>query len=138
MWKEFKAFAFKGNVIDMAVGVIIGGAFGKIVSSVVNDLFMPIIGWLTSGTDFSALKIQLSPDAAIAYGSFIQNVINFLIIATCIFFFVKAINKLDRRKKKEVEEAKAADPAPSEVELLAEIRDLLKAQEAAANRSDKL
>ena len=131
MWKEFKEFAFKGNVLDMAVGVIIGGAFGKIVTSLVNDIIMPIFGYIMSGVDFSELKIVLGGDAAIAYGSFIQQCVDFLIIALCIFWAIKLINnaeKLNFLKKKE--EAAAAEPeapaAPTEAELLAEIRDLLK------------
>ena len=134
MFEEFKKFAFKGNVIDMAVGVIIGGAFSKIVTSVVNDVIMPIMGKLTGGINLSALKLVLSPaqynasgelitpESAILYGSLIQNIIDFLIIAFCIFIFVRAINKL--RKKEE----KAAEPikGPTQEELLTEIRDLLK------------
>lgn len=148
MWKEFKAFALKGNVVDMAVGVIIGGAFGKIVTSLVNDILMPVFGLLTAGADFSTLKLVMSPaelaadgtvlkpEAAILYGSFIQNVVDFLIIAFSIFFMIKLINKASSlRKKKEEEEAPAqpeAPAAPTEAELLTEIRDLLKAQNAAA------
>ena len=134
MFEEFKKFAFKGNVIDMAVGVIIGGAFSKIVTSVVNDVIMPIMGKLTGGINLSALKLVLSPaqynatgelitpESAILYGSLMQNIIDFLIIAFCIFIFVRAINKL--RKKEE----KAAEPVkgPTQEELLTEIRDLLK------------
>lgn len=134
LWEDFKKFAFKGNVIDMAVGVIIGGAFGKIVSSIVNDMVMPFFGFLTSGTDFKTLKWVLSPavvengavvkeESAIMYGNFIQNVVDFLIIAVCIFFFLKIMTRA--RKKKE-EEVAAVPKAPSEVELLTEIRDLLK------------
>lgn len=134
LWEDFKKFAFKGNVIDMAVGVIIGSAFGKIVSSIVNDMVMPLFGFLTSGTDFKALKWVLSPavvengavvkeESAIMYGNFIQNVVDFLIIAVCIFFFLKIMTRA--RKKKE-EEVTAAPKAPSEAELLTEIRDLLK------------
>ena len=142
MFKEFKEFAIKGNVIDMAVGVIIGGAFGKIVTSVVNDLIMPFFGFLTAGMDFKTLKWVLSPaaldeagkvikpEAAILYGNFIQNVIDFLIIAFSIFLFIKLINKAkDIAKKKEeiVEEAAPEEPkAPTQEELLTEIRDLLK------------
>lgn len=138
MWKQFKEFAFKGNVVDMAVGVIIGGAFGKIVTSLVNDVIMPFFGFLTAGADFSSLKLVLSqavvkngveikPEAAIAYGSFLQNVVDFLIIALCIFFFVKLANKLRTRNEppKEPEKPKG----PTSEELLAEIRDLLKAEE---------
>ena len=107
IWKEFKDFAFKGNVIDMAVGVMIGSAFGSIVTSVVNDLIMPLVSVLTGGVDFSNLGVKLSEgeDAAVfAYGNFIQTVINFLIIAVCIFAFVKFINKLKKPQ---------AEPAPA-------------------------
>lgn len=139
MWKEFKEFAFKGNVLDMAIGVIIGGAFGKIVSSLVNDVFMPAFGMLTGGVNFSTLKLVMSPaevdaagnvikeEAAILYGSFIQNIVDFLLIAICIFIFVKLISKMHIRKKKEEELAEAVEPAaPTSEELLMEIRDLLK------------
>ena len=141
MWKEFKEFAFKGNVLDMSIGVIIGGAFGKIVTSLVNDIIMPFFGFLTAGTDFKTLKFILSPaqvdaagavikpEAAIMYGNFLQNVFDFFIIAFCIFFFVNQITKM--RKKIEAEEAPAPPPAPAgptTEELLAEIRDLLKQQ----------
>jgi large conductance mechanosensitive channel len=118
--------------MDMAVGVIIGGAFGKIVTSLVNDVLMPVIGKLTGGVDFTNLSVKLGDgdDAAVlAYGSFIQNVVDFLIIALCIFFMIKGIAKLTSlRKKKEAEDAAAAEPpAPSNEEvLLTEIRDLLK------------
>ncbi len=142
MLKEFKEFAIKGNVIDMAVGVIIGGAFGKIVTSVVNDLIMPFFGFITAGMDFKTLKWVLSPavldeagkilkpEAAILYGNFLQNVIDFLIIAFSIFMFIKLINKAkDIAKKKEeiAEETAPEEPkGPTQEELLAEIRDLLK------------
>ena len=120
---EFKEFAMKGNVMDMAVGVIIGGAFGKIVSSLVDDILMPIIGVITGGLDFSGLKATIG-DANITYGMFIQNVVDFLIVAFCIFLMLKGINKLNRKK---VEEPAPEAPAgPTQEELLAEIRDLLK------------
>ena len=134
---EFKAFAVKGNAVDMAVGVIIGGAFGKIVSSIVNDIIMPPIGWLIGGVNFSDLKFELPTvrlgnetmqAATINYGAFIQTVIDFLIIAFCVFLLVKGINKLASLKKKE-EETKAVpeEPKPTKEEsLLTEIRDLLK------------
>lgn len=143
MWKEFKKFAFKGNVLDMAVGVIIGGAFGKIVTSLVNDIIMPFFGFITAGMDFNKLKHILSPakvvageivkpEAAIMYGSFIQNVIDFLIIAFSIFVVVKIMNhKRDAQKKAQP----AVPPAPTEAELLAEIRDLL--QEKSKETSNK-
>ena len=135
MFKEFKEFAFKGNVVDMAVGVIIGGAFGTIVNSLVNDIVMPIFGHFTAGMDFKNLKWVLSeavmngetvvkPEAAICYGTFIQNIINFLIIAFSMFAAVKLITKA--AKKKAVEEEEAAPPAPTTEELLTDIRDLLK------------
>ena len=120
--KEFQEFAIKGNVMDMAVGVIIGGAFGKIVTSLVDNILMPIIGVLTGGLDFSQLSVKVQ-DATVNYGMFIQNVIDFLIIAFCIFLMIKAMNSLKKKK----EEAPAEAPAPSaEESLLTEIRDLLK------------
>lgn len=127
--KEFKEFAVRGNVIDMAVGIIIGGAFGKIVSSLVSDIIMPPIGVLLGGVDFSKLSITVkeATDTAEAvrvnYGSFLNTIIDFLIIAFVIFMAIKTMNKM---KKKE-EEKPAAQPAPSKQEvLLTEIRDLLK------------
>jgi large conductance mechanosensitive channel len=132
MLKEFKAFALKGNVIDLAVGVIIGGAFGKIVSSLVNDILMPVIGVILGGVSFIDLKYVITPasgdiaELAILYGSFIQAIIDFLIIAFSIFLFTKL---LAFRKKKEAE-APSAPPAPApEVVLLEEIRDLLKTKQ---------
>lgn len=118
--KEFKQFISRGNVIDLAVGVIIGSAFGKIVSSIVNDILMPLIGIIIGGLDFSSLSIKVG-SANIQYGSFIQNVIDFLIVAGCIFILIKIINKLS--KKKEEEEVVVKD---EQVKLLEEIRDLLK------------
>lgn len=129
MMSEFKSFAMRGNVIDMAVGIVIGGAFGKIVSSFVSDVLMPPIGMLMGGVDFSDLAVVLkaaSGDVAavtLNYGSFIQTVVDFLIIAFAIFMVIKAMNNM---KKKE-EAAPEAPPKPSaEVELLTEIRDALK------------
>lgn len=133
---EFKAFAMRGNVLDMAVGVIIGGAFGKIVTSLVNDIFMPLIGLATGGMDFTNLFLSLNGNryetlaaakeagaSVFAYGQFIQNIVDFLLVALCVFLVVKAVNRF---KKKE-EAAPAAPPAPSKEEtLLAEIRDILK------------
>lgn len=136
-WSEFKKFAFKGNVIDMAVGVIIGSAFSKIVTSLVNDILMPILGALTGGINFSDMKYVIGDavlasgePAAIAYGSFIQNVIDFLIIAVCIFAMVKVVSNVSAKMKKEEEAAPApeAPKGPTQEELLAEIRDLLKEQ----------
>ena len=132
---EFKAFAVKGNAVDMAVGVIIGGAFGKIVSSIVNDLIMPPIGWLIGGVNFSDLKITLPAEkiadgiemqaATINYGSFIQNPIDFVIIAFCVFLLVKGINKLANKKQEKSAPTPAPEPSAEE-KLLAEIRDLMK------------
>lgn len=124
MLKEFKAFISKGNVVDLAVGVIIGGAFGKIVSSLVNDILMPIIGVIIGGVDFSNLSIQVG-GAKIAYGIFIQNVIDFLIIAFCVFIFVKIVNKLSNLAKKE-EEQKQEKITETELSVLKEIREELK------------
>jgi large conductance mechanosensitive channel len=129
---EFKAFAVKGNVVDMAVGIIIGAAFGKIVSSFVGDVVMPPIGLLIGGVDFSDLAITLKAaegDVAavvLSYGKFIQTLLDFVIVAFAIFLGIKAINRL----KREEEAAPAAPPTPSaEEQLLSEIRDLLKAQQ---------
>ena len=119
--KEFKEFAMKGNVMDMAVGVIIGGAFGKIVSSLVDDVLMPIIGMITGGVDFTGLVAKVG-DATVKYGTFIQNIIDFLIIALCIFCMIKAMNKL----KKAEEPAPEAPAGPTTEELLADIKDILK------------
>lgn len=124
MIKEFKEFISRGNVVDLAVGVIIGGAFGKIVSSLVNDILMPLIGICLGGLDFKGLSINIG-NASINYGMFIQNVIDFLIIAFCIFMFIKVINALTSIHKKE--EAKEEEQVKSEdIILLEEIRDLLK------------
>lgn len=134
--QEFKEFAVKGNAVDMAVGVIIGGAFGKIVSSIVDDIIMPPIGWLIGGVKFTDLKFTLpqvdiagvtSPDpATINYGNFLQTTFDFLIIAFCVFLMVKGINKLSKKKAEEPA-APAPDPEPTnEEKLLTEIRDLLK------------
>lgn len=118
--KEFKHFISRGNVIDLAVGVIIGSAFGKIVTSIVNDILMPIIGIMIGGLNFSSLVIRVG-NATIRYGAFLQNVIDFLIVAACIFIFIKILSKLS--KKKEQEEAIQKD---EQIKLLEEIRDLLK------------
>ena len=119
--KEFREFAIKGNVVDLAVGVIIGAAFGKIVTSLVEDLFMPLIGTLMGGFDFSGLAIKVG-GATIKYGTFIQTCVNFLIVAWAIFIMVKVINRLKR------EEERPAEPKapPRQEVLLEEIRDLLK------------
>jgi large conductance mechanosensitive channel len=124
---EFKEFAMKGNVLDMAVGVIIGGAFGKIVSSLVDDILMPVVGMITGNIDFTTLAFKIGEGeeaAVLKYGNFIQNTVDFLIVAFCIFLMLKAINKMNRKKE---EPAAPAEPAgPTQEELLAEIRDLLK------------
>jgi large conductance mechanosensitive channel len=117
----FKEFISKGNVIDLAVGVIIGSAFGKIVTSVVNDILMPIIGAVIGGVNFTSLNIKIG-DAVINYGSFIQNVFDFLVIALCVYIFVSIINKIVKKKEEPKKEVKKSD----EVLLLEEIRDLLK------------
>jgi large conductance mechanosensitive channel len=121
---EFKEFIAKGNVVDLAVGVIVGGAFGEIVTSLVNDILMPIIGLIIGGINFSSLSIEVA-DAKIMYGSFIQQIVDFLIISVCIFAFVKIINKLTIQKEKAKEEEKEVKKS-DEVMLLEEIRDLLK------------
>ena len=138
--KEFKEFAVKGNVMDMAVGVIIGGAFGKIVTSVVNDIIMPPIGLLVGGVDFSDMKLTMkkavldaagevvSPAVTWNYGAFIQQVVDFTILAFCVFILVKLINSLNKKKEAPAPApAPAPEPQPSKEEvLLTEIRDLLK------------
>ena len=123
MFEEFKKFISKGNVVDLAVGVIIGGAFGKIVSSLVNDILMPIIGAIIGGIDFSDLSIKIG-NAKIMYGMFIQNIIDFIIVALCVFIFVKIINKLHFKKKEET--VKEEPKKDEKTLLLEEIRDLLK------------
>lgn len=132
--KDFKEFAIKGNAVQLAVGVIIGSAFGKIVSSIVDDIIMPPLGWLIGGVDFTDLKIKLpqnplNPDVQVTinYGNFIQATIVFIIVAFCVFLLVKGMAALSRSNKEE-EKPKAA-PAPSKEEvLLTEIRDLLREQ----------
>ena len=132
MLKEFKDFASKGNVLDMAVGIIIGGAFGKIITSFVNDVLMPPIGMALGNVDFSKLEVVLkeatetTAAVAIKYGAFINTILDFLIVAFCIFMVIKGFNKM-KKKEVEVPVAPAAPPAPSNEEvLLGEIRDLLK------------
>lgn len=126
MIKEFKEFIKRGNVLDLAVGVIVGGAFSSIVSSLVNNILSPILGIILGGIDFSGLSITIK-DANIQYGMFIQSVIDFLIVSFCIFLLVKFINKITHLEKKE--EAKKEAPKKSvEVKLLEDIRDLLKEQ----------
>lgn len=134
MLQEFKTFAMRGNVIDLAVGVVIGGAFGKIVTSLVDQIIMPPIGWVTGGIDFSDLKWVLRPadasdpahkvaEVAVQYGAFINTLIQFLIIAFAIFLVVKFINRVTRREE-------VAAPPAADVVLLTEIRDLLKQQKS--------
>ena len=135
VWQEFKDFAFKGNVIDMAVGVVVGGAFSKIVTSLVGDIITPLVGLLTGGTDLKNLKYVFKPatetvaESALNYGQFIQNIIDFFIIAFSIFMFVKLISiarKKFERKAEAIEEAIDEPKGPTTEELLSEIRDLLK------------
>ena len=131
---EFKEFALKGNVLDLAIGVIIGGAFNKIVSSLVNDIIMPPIGAITGGVDFKDLKYILKPQigdipaVTLNYGAFIQNVVDFLIIAFSIFIFIKVVSKLNRKKEEANKEESIFEEQKLTVEqeLLTEIRDLLK------------
>lgn len=138
MFQEFKKFISKGNVVDLAVGVIIGGAFGKIVSSLVNDILMPIIGILIGGVDFSNLSLKIG-DVKITYGMFIQNVIDFLIIAFCVFIFVKIVNKLTDvtnklEKKKEIKEEKIKE---TELSVLKEIREEIKKNNKTIKKTNK-
>ncbi|HEY9512480.1 MAG TPA: large-conductance mechanosensitive channel protein MscL [Rhodanobacter sp.] len=134
MLQEFKAFAMRGNVMDMAVGIVIGAAFGRIVTSLVSDVIMPPVGWLTGGIDFSAMKWVIKPaddsnpahkiaEVAIYYGSFINTIITFIIVAFAIFMVIKLMNRL-QRKQEEV-----PDASPADVVLLTEIRDLLKSRQ---------
>lgn len=132
---EFKEFAVKGNAVDMAVGVIIGGAFGKIVSSIVDDIIMPPIGWLIGGVKFTDLKLTLPQidlglekldPVTVNYGNFLQTCFDFIIIAFCVFLLVKGINKLARKKEEAPAEAPKAPEPTAEEKLLMEIRDLLK------------
>ena len=142
-FEEFKTFAMRGNVIDMAVGVVIGGAFGKITTSIVNDIIMPVIGAITGGLNFADWKIVLkeavanaegvidpATEIAITYGNTIAIILDFIIIAFAVFCLVKALNNLHRKKEEPAPEPEAppAPPAPTTEELLAEIRDLLKEQ----------
>ena len=120
---EFKEFISKGNIVDMAVGVIIGSAFGKIVTSLVNDIFMPLIGVIIGGLDFTSLTIKVG-EAVISYGVFIQNIVDFLIIAGCIFLMIKILAKF--KKKEEVKEEEQVVKEDENTVLLREIRDLLK------------
>ena len=136
MIKEFKEFISRGNVIDLAVGVIMGSAFGKIVSSLVDDIIMPLIGSIIGGINFTTLSFTLN-DSEVMYGNFIQNIVDFLIVAICIFIIVKLVNKLNtlhrKQEEKEAEEAKKEAPKSDEVLLLEEIRDLLKKEKNKKN-----
>jgi large conductance mechanosensitive channel len=123
--REFKEFINRGSVIDLAVGVVIGGAFGKIVSSLVNDIIMPLIGTLLGGMNFSALSIKIG-SAKITYGIFIQNIVDFIIIAVSIFIFIKVINSLDRTPTTKVEDKAVAKEEDEQLLVLKEIRDELK------------
>ena len=141
-FEEFKTFAMRGNVIDMAVGVVIGGAFGKITTSIVNDIIMPVVGMITGGVNFADWKIvlkaaeldaagaEVAKEVAITYGNTIAIILDFIIIAFAVFCMVKALNNLHKKKEEPAPEpeAPAAPPAPTTEELLAEIRDLLKEQ----------
>jgi large conductance mechanosensitive channel len=121
MWKDFKAFVLKGNVLDLAIAVVLGAAFGAIVTSLVNDIIMPLVGIILGGIDFASLSIQVG-SATVLYGKFIQAIVNFLIIAFVIFLVIRAMVKLKKQ------EAAAPPPGPTaEEKLLTEIRDLLKA-----------
>ncbi|MBJ2184680.1 MAG: large-conductance mechanosensitive channel protein MscL [Muribaculaceae bacterium] len=134
-FSDFKEFAMRGNVVDMAVGVVIGAAFGKIVSSLVSEVIMPAVGLLTGGVNFADLKWVIKaatvdaagteiPEVAIGYGAFVQAILDFLIIAFCIFVLIRMLMKL--KKKEEVVEEEAAPAAPTQEQLLTEIRDILK------------
>ena len=137
-FKEFKEFAMRGNVLDMAIGVVIGAAFGKITTSIVNDIIMPLISMITGGVDFSAWKWVLkdavmdagevvTPEVAVNFGSLVSVILDFIIVAFAMFLVVKGMNKLSSLKKKEEEAAAPEEPAgPTSEELLTEIRDLLK------------
>ncbi len=142
MLEEFKKFALRGNVVDLAIGVIIGAAFGRIVDSIVTDLFMPVVGAVTGGLDFSNYFVGLSREvtatslaeakkqgAVLAWGNFITITINFVIIAWILFFVVKGMNRLRRREDDKIDASKAPE-LPADVKLLAEIRDLLAKQQA--------
>ncbi|MBQ2890282.1 MAG: large-conductance mechanosensitive channel protein MscL [Clostridia bacterium] len=139
MWNDFKKFAFKGNIIDMSVGVIVGGAFGKIVTALVNNIITPLISLLIGKVNFSDLKWVITPattvdgvevaENALLYGAFIQSVIDFFIIAFCIFIFLRIITKAKSKFEKKVEEEAPAPAGPTTEELLTEIRDLLKNKE---------
>jgi len=134
LWDEFKSFAVQGNVVDLAIGVIIGGAFGKIVTSLVNDIIMPLLGLITGGINLTEAKWVIReavseeiPELSLNYGQFLQNIIDFLIIAFSIFMAIRLFNRLTKKRKEE--EEPPAEPEPSKEELLlTEIRDILKEQ----------
>jgi large conductance mechanosensitive channel len=132
LFKDFKDFISRGNVMDMAIGVVLGGAFGNIVTSLVNDIIMPLIAKLLGNVNFTDLKIVLTEatedvaETAVYYGKFIQFIINFIIIALCIFAVVRAVQKLRRKKEEEPAEEPAPEEPDPQIELLTEIRDLLK------------
>lgn len=132
---EFKEFISKGNVLDMAVGVIIGGAFSKIVSSLVNDVMMPLIGIIIGGHDFTNLSIKVG-NAKIMYGGFLQNVVDFLIVAFCLFTVIKIINRFKKKQEKNENKEKIKTPS-EEVILLSEIRDLLKTDKTTKKKVTK-
>lgn len=125
MLQEFKDFAMKGNIVDLAVAVIIAAAFGKIVSALVDKVIMPLVGMLMGGVDFSQLAVTVG-SAELMYGAFIQSVVDFMIIAWVLFLIVRAINKAQAAMEKEQEESEEDEKGPSQEELLTEIRDLLK------------
>ncbi len=131
MLKEFKKFISRGNVVDLAVGVVIGGAFGDIVNSLVNDIIMPLVGMIIGGIDFSKLSWTIG-SAKVGYGLFIQNIVNFLIIAFCIFMAIRVFNKIIHKKE---EEKPPVPPKKDEVILLEEIRDLLKSENKKATKT---
>ncbi len=138
MIKEFKEFISRGNVVDLAVGVIVGGAFSKIVTSLVNDILMPVIGLVLGGVDFSNLAIKFK-DTTIGYGMFIQNIIDFLIVAFCVFIFVKTVNNLAKlgHKKEEVKEKEETKVVETELSVLKEIKELLEEQPKAKKTTKK-
>lgn len=133
MWNEFKKFAFKGNVIDLAVGVVIGAAFGKIVSSLVKDIITPLLGMVLGGVNFTDLHFGYGK-SAVMYGNFIQTIFDFLIIAASIFMFVKVFNKLTSKREEEEKTEEIPEPTKEEV-LLSEIRDLLRQQNSSKDRA---
>lgn len=124
-FNEFKKFILRGNVVDLAVGIVIGTAFGKIVDSLVKDIFMPVVGLITGGFDVSAQKVTMYKDAQLAWGAFVQTLITFVIVGFCMFLVVKGMNALHKYVLKDEEGAKVVEPTPTE-KLLTEIRDLLK------------